>query len=150
MNDYECTQGTLLPKPFFARWVVPGLLIQLLVNPGLKPASRALSALLAYAHSAGLAGYGRAVVWALPVAGWLWPRLHHEVYHFVLETKRNSPDASSLFHPHRHPKKAAATAKAIEEGRRAAKAKKEALQQRKQGEGTKREGDEGTVASRCR
>jgi len=31
--------GLLIPKPFFSRWILPGLLLQLLVNPKMKEVS---------------------------------------------------------------------------------------------------------------
>ena len=37
-GDYDET-GTLVPKPFFKRWILPGLFLQLLVNPTMESTS---------------------------------------------------------------------------------------------------------------
>ncbi|CAJ1953681.1 unnamed protein product [Cylindrotheca closterium] len=38
-GEFHPLSGVLLPKPFFARWILPGLVLQLAVNPYLKTVS---------------------------------------------------------------------------------------------------------------
>lgn len=38
-GEFHPQSGVLMPKPFFPRWIVPGLILQLLVNPYLKTVS---------------------------------------------------------------------------------------------------------------
>ena len=127
IGELDEKNGTLVSKPFFRRWIVPGILIQLLVNPGLKPATNTLKWLFAHFHSAGPAGHARNVVWILPLLGWLGPRLHHEVYQYVSRCMRAS--RSSIFRTEAHPRKHLHVARAIEKGREAAKAKRSLIDQ---------------------
>lgn len=39
-GEIDPVTGELVPKPFFARWILPGLVLQLLVNPSIGPVSR--------------------------------------------------------------------------------------------------------------
>jgi hypothetical protein len=39
-GETDPVTGELIPKPFFARWILPGLVLQLLVNPSIGPVSR--------------------------------------------------------------------------------------------------------------
>ena len=41
-GEIDDETGELRPKPFFKRWILPGLLLQLLVNPKMAPTSQAL------------------------------------------------------------------------------------------------------------
>jgi hypothetical protein len=38
-GDFHKESGVLIPKPFFQRWILPGLVLQLLVNPYMKAVS---------------------------------------------------------------------------------------------------------------
>merc|ERR1711862_233485 len=72
-GELHPNNGTLIPKPFVKRWVVPGLALQLLVNPNLAEVSafvwRAWTSLLRV-------GVARALRWFLtvifPVLEELW------------------------------------------------------------------------------
>ncbi len=52
--------GNLVPKPFFPRWILPGLLLQLLVNPKMADVSVAVKKIMNGAHHVGPA---RALRW---------------------------------------------------------------------------------------
>ena len=39
-GELDAVTGELLPKPFVARWIAPGLLLQLLLNPRLGSLGR--------------------------------------------------------------------------------------------------------------
>ena len=45
-GEIDDETGVLRPKPFFKRWILPGLLLQLLVNPKMAPTSKALWGIL--------------------------------------------------------------------------------------------------------
>lgn len=38
-GEFHQESGALIPKPFFQRWILPGLVLQLLVNPYMKAVS---------------------------------------------------------------------------------------------------------------
>lgn len=57
-NEYT---GILEPKPFFPRWILPGLLLQLLVNPVMADVANVIKALLDRANSIDI---GRLLRWA--------------------------------------------------------------------------------------
>lgn len=38
-GEFHQESGVLIPKPFFQRWILPGLVLQLLVNPYMKAVS---------------------------------------------------------------------------------------------------------------
>jgi hypothetical protein len=79
-GQYDSRTGKLMPPPFFARWVFPGLLLQLLVNPEMDTVSGIITQSMA-----GLMYHGpeRVVRWTLAlfyptmvnivrVIRWLW------------------------------------------------------------------------------
>ncbi|KAL3943741.1 MAG: hypothetical protein SGBAC_002164 [Bacillariaceae sp.] len=39
IGEFDSDNGTLVPKPFFKRWIVPGIALQLLVNPQMEEVS---------------------------------------------------------------------------------------------------------------
>ena len=78
-GDLNSANGTLQPKPTVARWVVPGVALQLAVNPAMRHAKRAIAALVAAASRAHLTPE-RVLHWLL----WLEPLvIALEVYIFV-------------------------------------------------------------------
>ena len=52
--------GLLIPKSFFNRWILPGLVLQLLVNPQMETTSKYVGKLLAN------------IIYVGPVRGWRW------------------------------------------------------------------------------
>ena len=44
IGEIHPENGVLVPKPFFSRWIIPGLLLQLLVNPKMAVVSTQASA----------------------------------------------------------------------------------------------------------
>lgn len=59
-GEYNLQTGSLEPKPFFVRWIMPGLLLHLLVNPQMASTSEFLGTTLQYACDIG------------PVRVWRW------------------------------------------------------------------------------
>jgi hypothetical protein len=45
--------GLLVPKPFFNRWIFPGVVLQLIVNPTMKDISAAVRKIIAFCHAVG-------------------------------------------------------------------------------------------------
>ena len=45
-GEIDPTSRELVPKPFFRRWILPGLLMQLLVNPAIGSLSKGVFAVL--------------------------------------------------------------------------------------------------------
>jgi len=66
-GEFDKYTGVLVPKPFFPRWILPGLLLQLLVNPVMADVTNVVKAVLTRANSIDI---GRLLRWAfalLPV-----------------------------------------------------------------------------------
>jgi hypothetical protein len=54
-GELSSESGLVVPKPFFSRWIVPGVLLQLLVNPSMKNTSRNVRAVMSAVKSIGFA-----------------------------------------------------------------------------------------------
>jgi hypothetical protein len=52
-GEIDAENGSLLPKPFFSRWVFPGIVLQLLVNPQMESVSGYVWKFVMYAHRVG-------------------------------------------------------------------------------------------------
>jgi hypothetical protein len=52
-GEYDTETGSLMPKPWFARWIVPGLVLQLLVNPRMEELSDLCRTALQFASDVG-------------------------------------------------------------------------------------------------
>jgi hypothetical protein len=45
-GEIDAITGYIVPKPFFNRWIFPGLLLQLLVNPSIGPLANTVFSIL--------------------------------------------------------------------------------------------------------
>ncbi len=52
-GDIDEKTGLLVPRPFFARWILPGVVLQLIVNPTMKDISRVVKRALAFSNNVG-------------------------------------------------------------------------------------------------
>ncbi|KAI2502062.1 hypothetical protein MHU86_12381 [Fragilaria crotonensis] len=52
-GEIDADSGNLRPKPFFSRWVFPGIALQLLVNPQMESISRYVWKFVTFAHRVG-------------------------------------------------------------------------------------------------
>lgn len=75
--------GLLEPRPSFERWILPGVLIQLLVNPGLEPMSKAFFDAVNWASKVGVGRVLRAYVWIHPLIHRISVHFSRELLHFT-------------------------------------------------------------------
>lgn len=52
-GELDPGNGSLVPKPFFSRWLLPGIILQLLVNPQMETVSKYVGYALQYANHVG-------------------------------------------------------------------------------------------------
>lgn len=52
-GDIDEKTGLLVPRPFFARWILPGVVLQLIVNPTMKDISRIVKRALTFSNNVG-------------------------------------------------------------------------------------------------
>jgi len=76
-GEFHSANGNLIPKPFFTRWILPGIMLQLLVNPQMETVSANVWRLMEYAHHLGLA---RVVRWIVAL---FYPLFKFFLYHFI-------------------------------------------------------------------
>lgn len=71
-GELSSESGLVVPKPFFSRWVVPGVLLQLLVNPSMKDTSRHVRAVVSAVKSIGFARVASLLCIAYPMLFMVW------------------------------------------------------------------------------
>jgi hypothetical protein len=52
-GELDAKTGLLFPKPFFNRWIFPGVVLQLIVNPTMKDISAAVRKIIAFSNAVG-------------------------------------------------------------------------------------------------
>jgi hypothetical protein len=52
-GELDAENGNLVPKPFVARWLIPGIVLQLIVNPQMETVSQYVWKLLSYTNHTG-------------------------------------------------------------------------------------------------
>ena len=91
---FDSDTGVLEPKPFFARWIMPGLTLQLLVNPRMETTSQFVFQLLADAWRVGpirVYRWSKALFFPLfvvcmsAVERWVWMPLVNRENSYVLQ-----------------------------------------------------------------
>ena len=65
-GEINPNNGVLEPKPFFVRWILPGIILQILVNPAMKDVSSALRMLADFVNSVGPGRFVRWIIIFLP------------------------------------------------------------------------------------
>uniref|UniRef100_A0A7R9WW97 Uncharacterized protein n=1 Tax=Craspedostauros australis TaxID=1486917 RepID=A0A7R9WW97_9STRA len=75
-GEFEAETGVLVPKPFFVRWILPGLVLQLLVNPKMGTVAAVVADLMKKMFSQGPI---RVFRWGIAV---VFPVMYG-LYHFV-------------------------------------------------------------------
>lgn len=75
--------GLLEARPFFERWVLPGVLIQLIVNPGLEPLSKFVSDMVSGTAQVGLGRVLRALHWTKPLHDRMFKTLRRKIQKFL-------------------------------------------------------------------
>lgn len=53
-GELDPANGNLIPKPFFPRWILPGIILQLLVNPQMETVSKHVGRFLVYCRHLGV------------------------------------------------------------------------------------------------
>jgi hypothetical protein len=116
IGELDAKNGVLKPTSFIARWLVPGLAIQVFLYPRLKHALRLFKHLF---RPASVAGHLRIMLCFQPILLFISQKLHQTVSKYIIEAKKNPV---SIFCP--YPKSAKSTRRDIEYGRRKSKTKK--------------------------
>lgn len=90
--------GNLVPKPFFARWLLPGIVLQLLVNPQMVTVSKWVGFFLEYAHHVGhIRVYRWTAAFFYPVFSVLAHYLIDEVWRPLVKENNNHTLESDPF-----------------------------------------------------
>lgn len=82
-------KGLVVPKSFFSRWIIPGVFLQLLVNPSMRSIARNAHISVLFAQSIGLARVASLVTAFLPLLEVSW-NLVVEVIHRFIEMQNRS------------------------------------------------------------
>mmetsp|Transcript_19950 Transcript_19950/g.29320 ORF Transcript_19950/g.29320 Transcript_19950/m.29320 type:complete len:789 (+) Transcript_19950:97-2463(+) len=80
--------GVLVPKAFFTRWILPGVVLQMLVNPMMGQVFVALKAVMRWAH---VVGPGRCWRWCVsfisPALGYAWYLFEWNVWRRLVKSE---------------------------------------------------------------
>jgi hypothetical protein len=80
--------GVLVPKAFFTRWILPGVVLQMLVNPMMGQVVVALKATIRWAH---VVGPGRCYRWLVsfisPALGYVWYLFEWKVWRRLVKNE---------------------------------------------------------------
>jgi len=89
-GELDPANGNLIPKPFFARWILPGMLLQLLVNPQMETVSKHVWNLEQYAYHLGFVRVFRwTIVLFYPLFKLLSHKFIHEIWRPIVESSNN-------------------------------------------------------------
>ena len=83
IGELSSESGLVVPKPFFSRWIVPGVLLQLLVNPSMKDTSRNVWAVVSAAKSIGFARVASLLCIAYPMLIMVWDAAVGSLHWFI-------------------------------------------------------------------
>lgn len=81
--------GMVVPKPFFSRWIVPGVLLQLIVNPSMRSIAGNVRLLALGAQSIGLARVLSLILAFLPLLEMSWSLVLELLHRFIEIQNRN-------------------------------------------------------------
>lgn len=81
--------GLIVPKPFFSRWIVPGVFLQLLVNPSMKKIARNAHLLALGANQMGLAFIASLFIAFRPLLEMSWSFVVELLHRFIEIQNRN-------------------------------------------------------------
>ena len=87
--------GKLVPKPFFARYILPGVGLQLIVNPTMVAISKLTKKAILHFIYVGPSLYFHSIMACLPLAYWIYGVLLDVVLEFV-EQQNNTKGSRSL------------------------------------------------------
>lgn len=88
-GDLHPENGIIEPKPFFKRWVAPGILVQLLTNPTMKNVSGIVKSVAGFINETGPGRVARWIFAIEPLMSFFWLRISEMAKSFVqAENKR--------------------------------------------------------------
>mmetsp|Transcript_4344 Transcript_4344/g.7263 ORF Transcript_4344/g.7263 Transcript_4344/m.7263 type:complete len:767 (-) Transcript_4344:33-2333(-) len=83
--------GNLIPKPFVSRWLIPGIILQLLVNPQMETVSKYVGAFLDYTHQVGpIRVYRWTAAFFYPLLSVIGYYLIHDVWRPLVKKNNNN------------------------------------------------------------
>lgn len=89
-GELDDKTGGLKPKSFFARWILPGVALQLLVNPTMKDISAVVKKVLAFSNSVGPMRVFHVALAIFPVVRAIALWIVDLAFHFVDSENRNA------------------------------------------------------------
>jgi hypothetical protein len=81
--------GLVVPKPFLSRWIVPGVFLQLLVNPSMRNIGKSTRLLTLGARSVGLARVVSLILAFRPLLEMSWSLVVELLHRFIDIQNRN-------------------------------------------------------------